>query len=117
MMIDIEDGGDDDDGDDDSLQVKGPTEVHILCEIPVQDRTLLLKYEGLDVTKLRRLSLIHHYGNTATRRHLARLPIDSFTSVMIVADEIREADALANDSHALATLLLLRDLQNLHRSR
>ncbi|TYZ63804.1 hypothetical protein PybrP1_007336 [[Pythium] brassicae (nom. inval.)] len=87
------------------------TELHMICEEPTHLRTKLLKESGLNVDKLRNLALVHHFGNTAIRRHVARLPLQSFTSMMILADQSRETDIMHSDSHSLASLLLIRDLQ------
>lgn len=87
------------------------TELHMICEEPTHLRTKLLKESGLNVDKLHNLVLVHHFGNTAIRRHVDRLPLQSFTSMMILADQSRETDIMHSDSHSLASLLLIRDLQ------
>lgn len=87
------------------------TELHMICEEPPHIRTKLLKESGLNIDQLQNLSLIHHFGNTAIRRHVGKLPLQSFTSVMILADQSRETDIMNSDSHSLASLLLIRDLQ------
>uniref|UniRef100_K3WEL4 CASTOR/POLLUX/SYM8 ion channel conserved domain-containing protein n=1 Tax=Globisporangium ultimum (strain ATCC 200006 / CBS 805.95 / DAOM BR144) TaxID=431595 RepID=K3WEL4_GLOUD len=91
--------------------VPSGTELHMICEEPTHLRTKLLKESGLDVDKLENLKMIHHYGNTAIRRHVASLPLQMFTSMMILADQSRETDIMNSDSHSLASLLLIRDLQ------
>nr|CCA17920.1 ion channel putative [Albugo laibachii Nc14] len=88
------------------------TELHMLCEEPIHLRSQLLQDGGLKVKDLRNLRLFHHFGNTAVRRHLENLPLDMFTSMMILADQSRETDIMHSDSHSLASLLLIRDLQN-----
>ena len=50
-------------------------------------------------------------GNSANRKTLEKLPISSFTSVMITADQANDKDVMRSDSHTLATLLLVRDIQ------
>lgn len=87
------------------------TELHMICEEPVHLRTKLLKESGLHIEKLQNLKLIHHFGNTAIRRHVNVLPLQMFTSMMILADQSRETDIMHSDSHSLASLLLIRDLQ------
>lgn len=87
------------------------TELHMICEEPSHLRTKLLKESGLNVDQLQNLMLVHHFGNTAIRRHVDRLPLQSFTSMMILADQSRETDIMHSDSHSLASLLLIRDLQ------
>lgn len=87
------------------------TELHMICEEPVNLRNKLLQESGLSVDALKNLRLVHHYGNTAIRRHLEALPWKLFTSIMILSDQSREADIMHSDSHSLASLLLIRDLQ------
>ncbi|GLE03032.1 hypothetical protein PINS_up011911 [Pythium insidiosum] len=94
----------------DSLVVEG-TELHIVCEEPVNLRDKMLMESGLNVSTLSNLRILHHFGNTAIRRHLEPLPLHAFTSIMILADQSREGDIMHSDSHTLASLLLIRDLQ------
>lgn len=54
---------------------------------------------------------MHHVGNPSFRKHLERLPVQSYTSVLILADEALEADSMHSDSASLACLLLLRHIQ------
>ena len=53
----------------------------------------------------------HTQGNLCSRRDLERLPLEAFTSCIILADDAAEKDATDRDSQALSTLLLLRDIQ------
>ncbi|RLN82368.1 hypothetical protein BBJ28_00024428 [Nothophytophthora sp. Chile5] len=87
------------------------TELHMICEEPIHLRNKLLRDSGLIVENLKNIQLEHHFGNTAVRRHLEGLPWHSFTSIMILSDQAREADIMHSDSHSLASLLLIRDLQ------
>ncbi len=87
------------------------SEVHLLNMVPLLDRDSLLKEQGLNLSSLENITLVHHLGNSAICKHLEAMPIDTFTSAMILADESREGDMLQSDSHTLASLLLLRDLQ------
>jgi hypothetical protein len=95
--------------------VASGSEVHMMSQVPLSDRDFLLKEQGLDISQLRNLRLVHHCGNSAVRKKLETLPIETFSSAMILADESRENDMLHSDSHALSTLLLLRDIQNKHK--
>jgi ion channel POLLUX/CASTOR len=94
----------------DSLVLPG-TELHMLCEEPCHLRNKILLESGLNVDTLQNVRIVHHYGNTAIRRHLEPLALDEFTSLMILSDETRESDIMQSDSHTLASLLLVRDLQ------
>ncbi|KAJ8564075.1 hypothetical protein ON010_g7269 [Phytophthora cinnamomi] len=91
--------------------VRPGTELHMICEEPVQLRNKSLLDSGLDISTLKHLSLVHHIGNTAIRRQLEKLPWSTFTSIMILSDQSRELDIMHSDSHSLASLLLIRDLQ------
>ena len=76
------------------------------------------------------LKLVHWYGNASVRRHLREVEVCilrrrgipegkipnmgalcDFDSVLIVADESLEFEPMHSDSHAMATLLLIRELQ------
>eukprot|EP00937_MAST-01D_sp_MAST-1D-sp2_P003885 g3885.t1 len=94
----------------DSLVVMG-TKVHVLAETAVDDRIQELIAVGLTDDVLRNIKIVHHVGNSASRKRLEMLPMNTFTSVMILADEASETDVMHSDSHALATLLLVRDIQ------
>lgn len=91
------------------------SEVHIMASVPLSDRDALLSEGGLEVDSLRNISLIHHVGNTAMRRHLEYVGIEKFTSCIVFADEEEEGDIMQSDSKCLATLLLIRDIQNKHK--
>jgi hypothetical protein len=94
----------------DSLVVKG-SEVHMLAEVPLSERKNRLLADGLDPQALENITLVHFCGRTASRKVLQTLPLKDYTSVMILADEANEDDVMSSDSHTLATLLLLRNLQ------
>ncbi|KDO27252.1 hypothetical protein SPRG_07501 [Saprolegnia parasitica CBS 223.65] len=94
------------------------SEVHLLCEDPpIEERDAQLVEAGLDLASLQNIALIHQYGNTAIRRHVDQLPLEMYTSVMILGDQARETDILHSDSHSLSTVLLLRGLQAARRRK
>jgi hypothetical protein len=95
----------------DVLVVKGST-ITIMAQVPLSERNDRLLAEGLDPRTLQNAILLHHDGNSSSRKHLGSLPIETVTSVMILADEAHENDILHSDSNSLATLLLFRDLFN-----
>ncbi|KAK3001912.1 hypothetical protein RJ639_020738, partial [Escallonia herrerae] len=66
---------------------------------------------GLDINRLVNISLVNREGNAVIRRHLESLPLESFDSILILADEAVEDSAIQADSRSLATLLLIRDIQ------
>lgn len=66
-------------------------QVHMITHcIPLEERNRRLMEDGLDIDELQNLSLVHYYGNTSVRRKLEVLPIESYSSCMIFADEARE---------------------------
>ena len=55
--------------------------------------------------------VVHHIGNSALKRHLSKLPLPAITSVVVLSDDlVSEKDVVYSDSHALATLMLIRTL-------
>lgn len=88
------------------------SEVHMMTHcVPVEKRAERLLEDGLDTNDLVNIKLVHHFGNTSVRRKLEALPLEHYSSVMIFADQMYEADTMHADSHSLATLLLIRNIQ------
>jgi hypothetical protein len=85
--------------------------LHILCDIPVEKRVRMLSDDGLNISKCRNMEIVHFEGNSARRSHLEDLAIEEYSAILIVADISLENNAMANDSHALASLLLIRSIQ------
>jgi len=94
----------------DNMVVKG-SQLHMLSEVPVADRNELLESGGLHIDQLVNITLVQHFGNSAVRRQIEDLPLDEYDSILILADEMRESDMMHSDSHSLASLLLIRDIQ------
>mmetsp|Transcript_83526 Transcript_83526/g.132013 ORF Transcript_83526/g.132013 Transcript_83526/m.132013 type:complete len:896 (+) Transcript_83526:2-2689(+) len=93
--------------------VKRGSEVHMMTHsVPVEKRNSLLLEEGLDVNDLKNLKIVHYAGNTSVRRRLEGLRLESYSSCLIFADQAYEEDAMQADSHSLATLVLIRDIQS-----
>lgn len=57
------------------------------------------------------LTLKHAVGDPKVRKQLNKLPLETFSSVLVLAGEQHDHNALAADSNSLATMLLVRDLQ------
>ncbi|XP_057514770.1 ion channel CASTOR-like isoform X2 [Actinidia eriantha] len=76
-----------------------------------KDRDKKLIDGGLDINRLVNISIVNREGNAVIRRHLESLPLESFDSILILADESVEDSAIQADSRSLATLLLIRDIQ------
>lgn len=80
-------------------------------EVAEKEREKKLIDGGLDVSRLVNINLVNREGNAVIRRHLESLPLQSFDSILILADESVEDSAIQADSRSLATLLLIRDIQ------
>jgi len=90
------------------------SELWIFCDLPVEEREQRLREGELHPERdLKNLTLVHKVGNTVLRKHLMCLPLATFRSIMILADEGLEEDIVAADSRVLGTLLLIRELQYL----
>ncbi|KAJ8774835.1 hypothetical protein K2173_017281 [Erythroxylum novogranatense] len=87
------------------------SELWMFNEVPENEREKKLIDGGLDLSRLVNISLVNREGNAVIRRHLESLPLESFDSILILADESVEDSAIQADSRSLATLLLIRDIQ------
>lgn len=83
------------------------SELHILSTIPIDERGVLLEEGGM--SHLDNLKIVHHVGNMVLRRRLEELPLETFDSILILAED--DADATVADSRSLSSLLLIRDIQ------
>ncbi len=87
--------------------------LHILCPLGVSERVKEFANNGLDErTGLRNIRLVHHVGNSALKRHVMKLPLARITSVVVLSDDAFKGEVVYSDSHALATLLLIRGMQS-----
>ncbi|KAK6157030.1 hypothetical protein DH2020_011278 [Rehmannia glutinosa] len=87
------------------------SELWMFNEVPEKDRERKLTDGGLNISGLVNLKLVHREGNAVIRRHLESLPLETFDSILILADESVEDSIVHSDSRSLATLLLIRDIQ------
>ncbi|EMS50069.1 putative ion channel CASTOR [Triticum urartu] len=87
------------------------SELWMFNDVAEIDRERKLIEGGLDFSRLENITLVHREGNAVIRRHLESLPLESFDSILILADESVEDSAIQADSRSLATLLLIRDIQ------
>ncbi|KAK6118647.1 hypothetical protein DH2020_047639 [Rehmannia glutinosa] len=87
------------------------SELWMFNEVPEKERERKLTDGGLDIERLLNIKLVNREGNAVIRRHLESLPLESFDSILILADESVEDSAIQADSRSLATLLLIRDIQ------
>ncbi|XP_028762863.1 ion channel DMI1 [Neltuma alba] len=88
------------------------SELWMFNEVPEKEREKKLIDGGLDVSRLLNIKLVHREGNAVIRRHLESLPLETFDSILILADESVEDSVAHSDSRSLATLLLIRDIQS-----
>ncbi|XP_020261461.1 probable ion channel CASTOR isoform X1 [Asparagus officinalis] len=87
------------------------SELWMFNDVPENERERKLVDGGLDFSRLENITLVNREGNAVIRRHLESLPLESFDSILILADESVEDSAIQADSRSLATLLLIRDIQ------
>lgn len=87
------------------------SELWMFNDVLENERNKKLHDGGLDVNRLENITLVNREGNAVIRRHLESLPLESFDSILILADESVEDSAIQADSRSLATLLLIRDIQ------
>lgn len=88
------------------------SELWMFNEVPEKEREKKLIDGGLDISGLVNIKLVHRVGNAVIRRHLESLPLETFDSILILADESVEDSIVHSDSRSLATLLLIRDIQS-----
>ncbi|KAF5947114.1 hypothetical protein HYC85_017342 [Camellia sinensis] len=88
------------------------SELWMFNEVPEKERERKLTDGGLDISGLSNIKLVHREGNAVIRRHLESLPLETFDSILILADESVEDSVVHSDSRSLATLLLIRDIQS-----
>ncbi|KAJ6928038.1 hypothetical protein NC651_011904 [Populus alba x Populus x berolinensis] len=87
------------------------SELWMFNEVPEKEREKKLTDGGLDIHGLENITLVHREGNAVIKRHLESLPLETFDSILILADESLEDSIVHSDSRSLATLLLIRDIQ------
>jgi hypothetical protein len=100
----------------DKLVAKG-TKVFMLNSVPLYKRALLLEEDGLRASSLANIEIVHHWGDAASRKSLQSLPVFTLDSVLILVDSAQENDPLRSDSSALASLLIIRSIQNASKRR
>uniref|UniRef100_A0A2P2KUA2 Ion channel DMI1 n=1 Tax=Rhizophora mucronata TaxID=61149 RepID=A0A2P2KUA2_RHIMU len=88
------------------------SELWLFNDVPEKEREKKLTDGGLDIYRHMNIKLIHREGNAVIKRHLENLPLETFDSILILADESLEDSVVHSDSRSLATLLLIRDIQS-----
>lgn len=94
------------------LMAPGST-LTLLSSVPLDKRIERLEEAGKIVVErdIDNIVLDHKFGNTASRRSLVALNLQDYDSIIILADEEFEEDVMHSDSHSLACLLLIRNIQ------
>ncbi|XP_011028334.1 PREDICTED: ion channel DMI1 [Populus euphratica] len=87
------------------------SELWMFNEVPEKEREKKLTDGGLEIPGLENITLVHREGNAVIKRHLESLPLETFDSILILADESLEDSIVHSDSRSLATLLLIREIQ------
>lgn len=101
--------------------VSPSSQLMIFCNLPEKERQVRLKEAGFNAAHLSNISISHLCGNSTCRKDLEALPLESYDSILILADEEYEnVDGGQNrevyaDSRTLSCLLLVRDIQNRRR--
>ncbi|KAI3695110.1 hypothetical protein L1987_78098 [Smallanthus sonchifolius] len=88
------------------------SELWMFNEVVEKEREKKLVDGGLDISGLVNIKLVHRVGNAVIKKHLETLPLETFDSILILADESVEDSIVHSDSRSLATLLLIRDIQS-----
>ncbi|XP_071725584.1 probable ion channel POLLUX isoform X1 [Rutidosis leptorrhynchoides] len=88
------------------------SELWMFNEVLEKERERKLVDGGLDLSGLVNIKLVHRVGNAVIKKHLETLPLETFDSILILADESVEDSIVHSDSRSLATLLLIRDIQS-----
>ncbi|XP_065870476.1 probable ion channel SYM8 [Euphorbia lathyris] len=88
------------------------SEVWMFNEVPEKEVEKKFAYGGLNISELENIKLVHSEGNAVIRRHLETLPLETFDSILILADESVEESIVHSDSRSLTTLLLIRSIQS-----
>ena len=94
----------------DDLAEKG-SEIHIFSDLSVDEREESLLENSMVPEDLINVKLVHHEGTG--KRHFQYLPAYQYTSCLIVADEMRETDAVSADNRTITALLMVRNVQML----
>jgi hypothetical protein len=92
------------------------SKLHLFADVPLDSRDRLLLESGFNPATLKNFTIVHHEGNPSNRKSINLLPVELYSSAMILADENNEMSTAQSDSQTLACLLLLRDVQRTRKS-
>lgn len=101
--------------------VSPSSQLMIFCNLSLAERQKRLTEAGFNEELLSNISITHLCGNSTCRKDLEALPLESYDSILILADEEYEnvnggaSREIFADSRTLSCLLLVRDIQNRRR--
>lgn len=101
--------------------VSANSQLMIFCSLTLEERQIRLRQGGFDASTLSHISITHLCGNSTCRKDLEALPLETYDSILILADEEYEnvdggqQREVYADSRTLSCLLLVRDIQNRRR--
>eukprot|EP00051_Salpingoeca_urceolata_P014006 m.177469 g.177469 ORF g.177469 m.177469 type:complete len:695 (+) comp17966_c0_seq2:173-2257(+) len=97
-------------------QVPKGSILYLFSGKPEREQIKALREGGLDPTMLRNLRVFYRTGNSVLRKNLEELKLEEFHSILVLAEE-SDDHRHASDSRSLATLLLVRDIQDTRRNQ
>ncbi|CAM9187466.1 unnamed protein product, partial [Ectocarpus fasciculatus] len=101
--------------------VSSSSQLMIFCNLTEEERQKRFTEGGFDESALSNITITHLCGNSTCRKDLEALPLESYDSILILADEEYEnvdggsSREVYADSRTLSCLLLVRDIQNRRR--
>lgn len=92
------------------------SQLTLYSQVAMSDRESRLMAGGLEESMLKNVELIHLVGSTTSRKDLDALPLETYDSILILADEELESstvqfDMLYADSKSLTCLILIKDIK------
>jgi hypothetical protein len=86
------------------------SELWVFSEVPQEERERRLTEKGVDPEHFENVKLTHCTGSAGSKKDLESLPIETFDSILLVADGDTVFDA--DKSRPLTTLILLKSIQS-----
>jgi len=82
----------------------------LMSHLDIDEQKERLAEGGLDLSRLKNLNVYYFRGNHVLRRDLEKLPLETYSSILILAEEEFENNIDEADSRTLTCLLLIRDI-------
>eukprot|EP00951_Prasinocladus_malaysianus_P012503 scaffold93328_cov38-Prasinocladus_malaysianus.AAC.1 len=82
--------------------------VHILAEVPLSERDMLLTLDGLDLDYIRNIRLIHFHGSPGIVQDLRQLPVmpSGYTAAVLLANWDRHDKRCLSNFESAAVMLM-----------